>query len=61
MSQGVDAKKFSDAYNSFGVVSKTKRADQMAQNFRIRGVPALATAVIWSLARALSRPQNFCR
>ena len=42
VSQGVDAKKFSDAYNSFGVVSKTKRADQMAQNFRIRGVPALA-------------------
>lgn len=42
VSQGVDAKKFSDAYNSFGVVSKTKRADQMAQAFKIHGVPALA-------------------
>jgi len=39
--QGVDAKKFSDAYNSFGVISKTKRADQMAQAAKIRGVPAL--------------------
>lgn len=39
--QGVDAKKFSDAYNSFGVVSKTKRADQMVQASRIRGVPSL--------------------
>ena len=39
--QGVDAKKFSDAYNSFGVVSKTKRADQMVQTSKIRGVPSL--------------------
>lgn len=40
-SQGVDAKKFSDAYNSFGMLSKTKRADQLAQASKIRGVPAL--------------------
>ena len=39
--QGLDAKKFSDAYSSFGVVSKVKRADQMAQASKIRGVPAL--------------------
>lgn len=39
--QGVDAKKFSDAYNSFGVQSKIKRAEQMAQASKIRGVPAL--------------------
>jgi len=39
--QGIDAKKFSDAYNSFGVATKTKRADQMAQAAKIRGVPAL--------------------
>ena len=39
--QDVDAKTFSDAYNSFGVISKTKRADQMAQASKIRGVPAL--------------------
>ncbi len=40
-SQSVDAKRFSDAYNSFGVISKTKRADQMAQAAKISGVPAL--------------------
>jgi thiol:disulfide interchange protein DsbA len=41
-SQGVDAKKFSDAYNAFGVISKARRADQMAQAAKITGVPALA-------------------
>ena len=40
--QGVDSKKFSDAYNSFGVISQAKRADQMAQAYKIQGVPALA-------------------
>jgi thiol:disulfide interchange protein DsbA len=40
--KGVDAKKFADTYNSFGVNSKVKRADQMAQAFKISGVPALA-------------------
>ena len=39
--QGVDAKKFSDAFKSFGVISKAKRADQMAQSSKIQGVPAL--------------------
>ncbi len=39
--QGVDAKKFSDAFNSFSVSSKVKRADQLAQSAKIRGVPAL--------------------
>lgn len=42
VAQGVDAKKFADAYNAFGVVSKVKRGDQMAQAFKIQGVPALA-------------------
>lgn len=40
--QGVDKKKFADAYNSFGVVSKARRADQMADAYRIQGVPAMA-------------------
>lgn len=40
--QGVDGKKFTDAYNSFGVSSKVKRADQMAQAYKIQGVPAMA-------------------
>jgi thiol:disulfide interchange protein DsbA len=40
--QGVDGKKFGDAYGSFGVVSKVKRADQMAQAYKIQGVPTIA-------------------
>jgi thiol:disulfide interchange protein DsbA len=40
--KGVDAKKFTDTFNSFGVMSKVKRGDQMAQAYRITGVPALA-------------------
>ncbi len=40
--KGVDPVKFSDTFNSFGVVSKVKRADQMAQAFRIEGVPSVA-------------------
>jgi thiol:disulfide interchange protein DsbA len=40
--QGVDSKKFSEAYNSFGVQSKMKRADQMAGGYKVQGVPAIA-------------------
>lgn len=40
--QGVDARKFSDAFNSFGVLSKTKRAQDIAELYKIRGVPSLA-------------------
>lgn len=39
--QGVDMKKFADAFGSFGVASKVRRADQMVQTYRIDGVPAL--------------------
>ena len=39
--QGVDAKKFSDAFNSFGVLSKARRADQLAREAKIQGVPSL--------------------
>ena len=40
--QGVDEAKFTAAYNSFGVLSQAKRADQMAHAYKIKGVPALA-------------------
>ncbi|HMV21126.1 MAG TPA: thiol:disulfide interchange protein DsbA/DsbL [Rhodocyclaceae bacterium] len=40
--KGVDPKKFNEAFNSFGVQSRVKRGDQMAQTYRIQGVPALA-------------------
>jgi len=40
--KGVDQKKFTDTFKSFGVMSKVKRGDQMAGAFKIQGVPALA-------------------
>jgi thiol:disulfide interchange protein DsbA len=40
--KGVDAKKFAETFNSFGVMSKVKRGDQMAQAYKVSGVPALA-------------------
>jgi len=39
---GFDGKKFADAYKSFGVRGKVQRADQLARNYQIRGVPTLA-------------------
>lgn len=39
--QGVDAKKFSDAFSSFGVDSRVKQANSLAQAAGIPGVPAL--------------------
>ncbi|MBP8170294.1 MAG: thiol:disulfide interchange protein DsbA/DsbL, partial [Azonexus sp.] len=40
--KGVDQKKFTDTFKSFGVMSKVKRGDQLAQAYKIQGVPALA-------------------
>lgn len=40
-SQGVDKNKFESAYKSFGVNSKAKRAKQLADAYKIDGVPAL--------------------
>lgn len=40
--QGVDGRKFADAYNSFGVKSRAQRGDQMAQTYKVSGVPAIA-------------------
>ena len=39
---GVDARKFADAFSSFGVQSKVRRGDQLAHAYKIEGVPALA-------------------
>jgi thiol:disulfide interchange protein DsbA len=40
--KGVDQKKFTDTFKSFGVMSQVKRGDQMAQSYKVSGVPALA-------------------
>lgn len=40
--KGVDPRKFADTFKSFGVMSKAKRAEQIAAAYRIQGVPAMA-------------------
>jgi len=40
--QGVDPKKFMDAYNSFSTQSELNRDKQMIANYKIDGVPTLA-------------------
>jgi thiol:disulfide interchange protein DsbA len=40
--QGVDRSKFLEVYNSFGVQTKTTRATQLQQAYKIDGVPTLA-------------------
>jgi len=39
--KGVDSKKFADTFNSFSVASMVKRGDQLAQGYKIQGVPAM--------------------
>lgn len=41
VAQGIDAKKFSDAFKSFSVDSNVKRADQLSRAAKIPGVPSL--------------------
>jgi len=40
--QGVDVKKFSETAKSFGVQSKTRRANQLTGLYKIEGTPAMA-------------------
>lgn len=42
--QGLDQKKFVDAYTSFAVNTKVTKAKQWANNFKIDGVPSLGVA-----------------
>jgi len=40
--QGVDRAKFESAYDSFGVVSKSGRADQLVSAYKVQGTPSMA-------------------
>jgi len=37
--QGIDAKKFTEAYNSFGVQNKVARGEQLTKTYRVQGTP----------------------
>ena len=39
--QGVDAKRFREVYDSFGVANKVGRATQMMGNYRVKGTPSV--------------------
>ena len=41
---GLDKAKFQETYNSFGVSSKVRRAQQLQNEFEVEGVPALGIA-----------------
>ena len=41
---GLDKAKFQEVYNSFGVASKVRRAQQLQNEFEVEGVPALGIA-----------------
>jgi len=40
--QGIDKQKFLDLYNSFGIQTKTRRAAQLQEAYKIDGVPTIA-------------------
>lgn len=42
--QGLDKTKFMEAYNSFPVVTKTRKATQLQDAYKVDGVPALGVA-----------------
>jgi thiol:disulfide interchange protein DsbA len=39
--EGIDVKKFNDTWRSFGVETQARRADQLAESYRVQGVPML--------------------
>lgn len=44
VAHGIDQKTFTDAFESFGVQTKTKRANELAKEYRIEGTPSFAIA-----------------
>lgn len=56
--QGVDAKSFTDAFNSFGVATQLARDKQLVKNYKVHGVPLLTVAgryaVIGQAAKGLA-------
>ncbi len=51
---GVDRKQFLDAYNSFGVRTKMRRAVQQSAAYGLEGVPALAVNGKWFTAPSMA-------
>lgn len=50
---GIDRKAFIDAFNSFAVQTKMKRASQLAEGYGVDGVPAFGVAGRWYTAPSM--------
>lgn len=61
---GLDAKKFAEAFNSFGVAGKVQRAGQLTQAYEIPGTPAMGIAGRWyvdgGMGKTLPRMLQIC-
>jgi thiol:disulfide interchange protein DsbA len=55
--QGVDSKRFEDAFRSFGVQTKVRRARQLSIAYRIDGTPALAVQGRYTISAEQARTQ----
>ena len=55
---GVDAKRFDEAFKSFGVQSKVRRAMQVTAAYRIDGTPAFAIAGLYTVSAQQGRTQD---
>jgi thiol:disulfide interchange protein DsbA len=56
--QGVDSKRFEDAFRSFGVQTKVRRARQLSIAYRIDGTPALAVQGRYTISAEQARTQS---
>jgi protein dithiol oxidoreductase (disulfide-forming) len=56
--EGVDSAKFADALNSFGVNTKMSRGKQIANAYKIDGVPALAVHGRYYTSPSIARSQE---
>jgi len=54
----VDAKRFGEAFKSFGVQTKVRRAMQVTASYRIDGTPAFAVAGLYTVSAQQGRTQD---
>ena len=54
----VDAKRFEEAYKSFGVQAKVRRAMQVTASYRVDGTPEFAVAGLYTVSAEQARSQD---
>lgn len=56
--QGLDAQKFTELYNSFGISAKARRATEVQNQYGVEGVPAMGVAGRWYTDATLALGSN---